>query len=252
MTLLNNQCNNKNDKLKAVVFGGTGSVGKSLIDYMLTISNRWDTITIVSRRQIDRWDKYCKKNSNKKLNFLIIENFNILKKSKDELIKENMNFSDYDSMFNCLGYDGEDKDKLLKLDYELVIDIAELCIKFNINTFSNVSSWYSHPYSSNSYFKIKSYSELKLYEYQNKIKFIKVYKPGCIINRHSVGSGSYIQDILTKLNMLLSLGLIPYCDVNELGCVIGYESESLLTDKNKKQGLSVYNTNDIIEIYKNM
>ena len=235
-------------KLKACVLGGTGAVGKSLIDYLLTISNKWEEITVISRRSIDRWDSYTKKNSNKKLNFVIKEDLDILKKSKEDLIKEGINLTNYDSIFNCLGYVGEDNEKLKKLDHELVVDLADLCVKFNIKNFSNVSSWYSHPESKNSYFKIKSYAELDLYKYQDKIQFISIYKPGAITNRDNVDSCSYFESVFTKLNMLISFNLFPYCSSNELGYSMGYESENVLLKDFRKKGLKVYNTHDILEL----
>ena len=45
-----------NKKLKAIVIGGTGAVGRELVDELLK-SLEYDLITIFVRRIIDRWEK---------------------------------------------------------------------------------------------------------------------------------------------------------------------------------------------------
>ena len=89
-----------NKKLKAIVIGATGAVGRELVDELLK-SPEYDLITIYVRRLIDRWEKLTPEQQ-AKLKIVKVENLDFLGDTKEELEKRFEGVK-YDVLFNCLG-----------------------------------------------------------------------------------------------------------------------------------------------------
>ena len=89
-----------NLKLKAIVIGATGAVGRELVDYLLNNDN-YIKVTIFVRRVITRWVD-LPENKKQKLNIIEVDSLDCLSNFEQisSLLKEDTN---YDVLFNTLG-----------------------------------------------------------------------------------------------------------------------------------------------------
>lgn len=79
--------------LKAVVFGATGAIGKTLT-LQLAESNKWSKVLCVVRNQPEEWNKYI--NAGK----LEVQ----IEKDMDKIFKVGQwSFNGFDAMFVCFG-----------------------------------------------------------------------------------------------------------------------------------------------------
>jgi len=84
----------------SIVLGSTGAVGRELIQF-LTSSSKYSKILLPLRNPLPEWEK-MPENQKSKLKILKMENFDFLKKSKEE-ITQILEEEKIDSFFNCLG-----------------------------------------------------------------------------------------------------------------------------------------------------
>lgn len=226
--------------LKAVVIGGSGAVGRELVDY-LTNSGNWEIITLIVRRKIERWNSLPMNGT--KVNFIILENLDILGKSRDEILKlyPEMNFEGYDSVFNCLGSRVKNgNEEFYKVDFTYVEYSASLCEKFNIPHFSHVTSEGANKNSCFLYMRVKGEIEEKLQSM--KIEKLSIFRPGAILDRDN--------DYRCGESFLKCLVSICCCFISsiqskELGIAIGYEAEK---SKSLKKQKYIYKNSEIVEL----
>lgn len=168
-----------NKKLKAIVIGGTGAVGRELVDELLK-SLEYDLITIFVRRIIDRWEKLTPEQT-KKLKIVKVENLDFLGETKEELAKR-FEGVQYDVLFNCLGSRvGRGDEEFKKVDYTYVVQSCEVCEKMGINHYSNCSAAQTNKNSWFTYMKVKGEAEEEIQK--KNVNYISIMKPGIILNR---------------------------------------------------------------------
>ena len=171
---------NSEKKLKAIIIGATGAVGRELVDYLLQNPN-YEKITIFVRRVIDRWVD-LPENKKQKLNIIEVENLDFLSNEKEQLLKLLNDNVQYDVLFNTLGSRvGRGKEEFIKVDFTYVVNSCEMCEKLNISHFSNCSAAGVSKNSCLLYNRVKGQAEE---ECLNKnVDYISIMKPGLILNR---------------------------------------------------------------------
>lgn len=232
--------NNTSKSLKCVVIGGSGAVGRELVDYLINSGN-WVEVTLIVRRKIDRWSKLPMNGT--KVNFILLENLDILGKSREEILKlyPEMNFEGYDSVFNCLGSRVKNGDEeFYKVDFTYVEYSASLCEKFNIPHFSHVTSEGANKGSCFLYMRVKGEIEEKLESM--KIEKLSIFRPGAILDRDN---DYRFGESLLKCLVCLCCCFISGIQAKELGAGIGYEAEKIHSLKKHKK---VYKNSEIIDL----
>ena len=166
-------------KLKAIIIGATGAVGRELVDILLA-NNNYVKITIFVRRIIDRWVDLTE-DKKQKLNIIEVESLDILSKENEikSLLKNDTN---YDVLFNTLGSRvGRGKEEFRKVDFDYVVNSCALCASLNISHFSNCSAGNADKNSCFYYSQVKGEAEEECLK-QN-VNYISIFKPGIIKDR---------------------------------------------------------------------
>lgn len=230
-----------NSKLKAVVIGASGAIGRELVDCLME-SGKWSEITIITRRKIDRWDSLPLSTT---IKFIIMENLDILKESKEKIIESNslLDLEGYNTVFNCLGSRtkyGETEFK--KVDYYYVIYSAQLCQKFNIPHFSHVTSVGSNKNSCFLYMRVKGEVEEKLK--LMSLERLSIFRPGALMNRDNDSRcGECFLACLTKICCCF----ISSIDCKQVALGLVYDAEKLAYSK-IESAVNVYENSKIIEL----
>lgn len=172
---------NGNLKLNAFIIGATGATGRELTDLLLK-SEYYATVSVLVRREIDRWQK-LDENAKKKLNIIKCEDLGVLAGNKEEIAsKLNLGDLKIDSVFCCLGSRvGRGEAEFRKVDFDFVVHSAELCEKFGIPHFSVVSSKGANPNSWFLYMKVKGQADEECLK--KNVKRISIFRPGVILDR---------------------------------------------------------------------
>ena len=230
---------NKNLKLKALIFGASGALGRLILDQLL-ISDNYLEITIVVRRILDEWNNLPNIHK-KKLNIILKENFDFLKGSKEDIIKELNNKSDFDSVFCCLGTRLINSSKEIQyVEYDLTMLCAEVCEKLNVSHFLFVSCYFSREFSLLLRERIKYKIEKEIIK--KNIKCVTIFKPGILLNREN------------NLNILNTIGsYVPFLSKIEIktvaNCIFLYDCDfhygKLLENKSK-----ILDNNEILNFIK--
>ena len=169
----------------SIVLGSTGAVGRELIQ-CLTSSPKYSKILLPLRNPLPEWEK-MPDNQKSKLKILKMENFDFLKKSKEEII-EILGEEKINSFFNCLGsVTAKGEEELRKIDKEYAIDSAELCEKLSIDHYSIISSRGSSLNSCILYLRVKAEAEEEILK--KNVKFIDIFQPGLIKERANARCG---------------------------------------------------------------
>ena len=230
---------NKNLKLKALIFGATGALGRLILEQLL-LSDNYIEITIVVRRILDDWNNLPNIHK-KKLNIILKEKFDFLKESKENIIKELNNKSDFDSIFCCLGTRLINSSSEIQfVEYDLPLICAEVCEKLNISHFLFVSCYFSREYSLLMRERLKFKIEKDIIK--KNIKCVTIFKPGILLNREN------------NLNILNSIGsYVPFISKIEIktvaNCIFLYDCDfhygKLLENKSK-----ILDNNEILNFIK--
>ena len=230
---------NKNLKLKALIFGATGALGRLILEQLL-LSDNYIEITIVVRRILDDWNNLPNIHK-KKLNIILKEKFDFLKESKENIIKELNNKSDFDSVFCCLGTRLiNSSNEIQFVEYDLPMICAEVCEKLNISHFLFVSCYFSREYSLLMRERLKFKIEKDIIK--KNIKCVTIFKPGILLNREN------------NLNILNSIGsYVPFLSKIEIktvaNCIFLYDCDfhygKLLENKSK-----ILDNNEILNFIK--
>ncbi|KRX02868.1 hypothetical protein PPERSA_04071 [Pseudocohnilembus persalinus] len=160
---------------RALILGGSGAVGRELIQY-LCISKEWIKVSIIVRRKLNEWDNIQGK---EKLDIIIKDNLDCLEK-----IDEWSQFQNYDSLYCCLGSRVQyGKNEFIKVDYTYCVLAAEIAIKYNIRHYLLLSSSGANEKSYFLYMKTKGRTENKLKSMQ--INKLSIFQPGMLRNRRN-------------------------------------------------------------------
>ena len=166
-------------KLKAIVIGATGAVGRELVDFLINNEN-YSKVTIFVRRMITRWVDLPEEKKNK-LNIIEVDSLDCLSNYDQltSLLKEDTN---YDVLFNTLGSrTGKGKEEFYKVDYTYVVDSCTLCEKFKISHFSNCSAGNADKNSCFYYSQVKGQAEDACLE--KEVNYVSIMRPGIITDR---------------------------------------------------------------------
>lgn len=241
----NNLIDHTKGNLKAVVVGASGASGREVVDYLIE-SKQWSTISIITRRKIERWSTLPL--SDTQIKFILVDNLDILNETKENMLKINpdLNFEGYNTVFNCLGSRtkyGDDEFK--KVDYTYVIYSATLCQKFNIPHFSHITSTSVDPKSSFLYLRVKGQTEEKLKTMN--IPYLSLFRPGMILNRDN--DKRSIEKIAGCLIKYLCC-CVSSIECKHLGQGVAFEAErvGLGISKNREY---TYSNKEIQELYQN-
>jgi hypothetical protein len=170
-------------KLNALIIGGSGACGRELIDYILDSPN-YESITVLSRRKISRWEN-LNETKLKKLIYIEIGNLDdILDFEKNsegykKLIPE-INSNKYNTLFCCLGSRVSRPD-FKKVDFDFVVASAKLAELLKIYHFLIISSQSANSNSWFNYLKTKGQADDEIIK--RDIPCISILRPGVILDR---------------------------------------------------------------------
>mmetsp|Transcript_12588 Transcript_12588/g.17422 ORF Transcript_12588/g.17422 Transcript_12588/m.17422 type:complete len:228 (+) Transcript_12588:106-789(+) len=163
-----NQDAKANVSLRAIVVGGTGAIGKSLVDE-LARSNNFSSITTIGRREVPLKEDVPRDKVVQK----VID--------MDKMSEHKNDFDNHDVAFCCLGTtraDAGSAEAFRKVDLEYVVEFARLCKESNIPHFNLVTSTGADPNSWFLYMKTKGEAE----EGVKKLGFnrVSIFRPGML------------------------------------------------------------------------
>jgi len=235
---LESQNNQWPRKLNALIIGGSGAVGREIID-ILVKSSFYNLITIPTRRVIPKWESYSEEEKRKLDIFQVNSLDDILTPEKFEEIKDRY-FSknkDYDTVFCCLGSRvKEGEAQFRKVDFEYVVNAAKLANYLKIPHYSIVSSKGASPSSWFLYLKVKGQADVEILK--ENVECISIFRPGLIKDRDNDSRiGEKIFKYLPFLDKLTSRDLA-------LALV---KEDMLVHEKNIKQR-KIYIHSDIEEL----
>lgn len=225
-------------KIKAIVIGATGAVGRQLVDELLK-SPEYELITVFVRRTIDRWEK-LKPEEKEKLKIEKEEDLNFLGNNKEELSKK-LKGINYDVLFNCLGSRvGRGEEEFRKVDYTYVVQSCEVCEKMGIPHFSLCSSGRANKDSWFLFMRVKGDSEEEIKK--KAVQYKTIIKPGVLLNRDNddrLGEGvaSYIP-------------FIDKIDVKDVAKAMMLDDLHFQNTKSKNQETSLINNSQIFDMIK--
>lgn len=119
--------------MKAIVLGGSGNVGSRLVNHLISNNSNYNTITLISRRQLPQYNEI------NKINIKILENLN-------EIEKED--FTGHTTAFMLLGIGRPsqvNKEELMNIDCTIPILFAKACYNSGIKHISILSAIGSDP-----------------------------------------------------------------------------------------------------------
>ena len=222
-------------KLKAIIFGATGALGRLILEQLL-YSDNYSEVTIVVRRLLNEWNNFPNI-PKQKLNIILVENLDFLKESKENITKK-LNKSEFDSIFCCLGSRLiNNYTDICLVEYDLPLLLGDFCEKFNISHFLFVSCYFSRQYSLLYRERLKYKIEIDILK--KNIKCITIFKPGILLNREN------------NINILNSIGsYVPFLSKIEIKtlayCLFIYDCDfhygNLIENKSK-----ILENNDILE-----
>ncbi|KRX06872.1 hypothetical protein PPERSA_11517 [Pseudocohnilembus persalinus] len=162
-------------KLEAAIIGGSGAIGRLLVDQICE-SDNWQTLYVIGRRKLDSWDECINKG---KLKLFIEKDLDILKQTEKWEILKNV-----DSFFCALGSRVKmGEDEFVKTDYWYPNYFADLAVKFGIPHYSLVSSIGANSSSWFLYMRTKGQVEETLK--QKNLKGLSIFQPGVLLNRNN-------------------------------------------------------------------
>lgn len=153
---------------KITIFGSTGLIG-SLLLKKLVIDKDFDSINVISRKEINL--------NSKKINQIISKNFN--KKNIDKIINGS------DIVFSTIGTTQSrvnfDKAEYRKVDHDITLNIAKSCKKYNVKKFIYVSTAGAYKGSKNFYTDLKG----EIDESVKKLNLFStiIYRPSLLLGK---------------------------------------------------------------------
>ena len=163
---------------KTLIFGGSGAVGRELVDYLL-YSTEYSKITLITRKTLEKW----KKSNSAKLNVIKVDSLDFLINDLNKVKEIISDIESYNSVFNILGGRFETgEEEVRKIENVYALKTLEICEKYNIPHFLLCSS---NRADKNSFFlvwKVKGETEEEL-KRRKTIKRISVFHPGILLDR---------------------------------------------------------------------
>lgn len=162
------------DSFRAAIIGGSGAVGREIIQ-LLDEDDNFSKVTIITRRRIDEWNKL--KNV-EKFEFLDVE-------SLDELLTMDKDlFRSYDTFFCTLGSRTKyGKEIFFKVDYTYPLQFCEFAKSCGVPHYSVLSASGGKPKSWFYYFKVKGLMEEAVKNVG--MEMVSIFKPGLITQRRN-------------------------------------------------------------------
>jgi len=167
--------------MNTIVVGGTGAVGRKLIEFLIKDS-KYSKIYIPCRRELDEWANYNDEQKNK-MKIIKVDNLDFLGGTKEQL-QEKFGTEKIDSIFDCLGSrTSKGKEELTRVDKTYAIYCAEMCEKLDIPHFSLLSSRSADKTSCFSYLQVKAEAEEEVKA--RSVSFLDIFQPGFLKNREN-------------------------------------------------------------------
>ena len=168
--------------MKSIILGGTGSVGRHLVLFMVN-SPKYQTIFLPVRHILPEWTSL---NPDKKEKLKIIEilNLEFLNYPSAQLVQYFGN-EKIDSLFNCLEAQESDKQNFIQVDKIYTTRSIEFCERMNIDHFSMISNSNASPQSNSFYESAKWQMEEEAL--RSRIKYVDIYKPYKLEGRDNAG-----------------------------------------------------------------
>jgi len=165
--------------MNTIVIGGTGAVGRKLIEFLCK-DPTYSKIYIPCRRELDEWANYSEE-SKKKMVIIKIDNLDFLGGTKEEL-EEKLGTEKFDSIFDCLGSQtSKGIEELTKVDKTYAVNCAEMCEKLDIPHYSLVSSRNADKDSCITYLRIKGEAEDEVKT--KNVSYLDIFEPGFLTER---------------------------------------------------------------------
>eukprot|EP01016_Furgasonia_blochmanni_P057021 TRINITY_DN9832_c0_g1_i2.p1 TRINITY_DN9832_c0_g1~~TRINITY_DN9832_c0_g1_i2.p1 ORF type:complete len:239 (-),score=45.47 TRINITY_DN9832_c0_g1_i2:118-834(-) len=168
---------NATKQFSAVILGGSGAVGRELVDLLLK-SPRWKEVSVIVRRKIDRWVTLEKENPElyRKLKIVQVDNLDTLENT------DAWKFENYDSMFCCLGTKVKQGDEIFyKVDFKYPVWGGQIAINNKIPHYALVTTIGADSSSKLLYYRTKGQVEEALKKLN--IPTLSILRPGLIDDR---------------------------------------------------------------------
>jgi oxidoreductase len=199
--------------LRAIIIGSTGAIGRELTDILIN-SDKWESVTVVARRKIERWDKLDKT----KLKIVEEKDLDFLNEDPEKYLTE----GPYDSVFCCLGSrTGKGKEEFVKVDYTYVLYSANFCVKMKIPHFALVSSAGANSKSWFLYMKTKGQADEDVMKLD--IPSINIYRPGVLVDRDN--------DFRIGEKIISFIPFVPQVTTEQVAKVMAKDAENCLLNK---------------------
>ena len=158
--------------MNSIILGGTGSVGRHLVQFMVN-SPKYQTIFLPVRHILPEWTSLSP-DKKEKLKIIEILNLEFLSYPSAQLVQYFGN-EKIDSLFNCLGAEVSDTQNFIQVDKIYTMRSIDFCERMNIDHFSMISNSNSSPQSNSFYESVKWQVEEEAL--RSRIKFVDIYKP---------------------------------------------------------------------------
>ena len=160
----------------ALVFGGSGAVGRQFIKHAFN-DPTWGSIYIVTRRTLPEFEELQAKENGHRLKLIMTQDI-----TDFESVKASIGDDAIDLVVNLLGSrTGKGKDLFIKIDKTIVVQTCVLAHEIGALLFSHVTSTGADPTSFFFYLKVKGECEQELIK--SDMQNVSIFRPGFIANR---------------------------------------------------------------------
>ena len=184
MEIIKNQINTSNKiiNLNAMIIGGSGAVGREIINFLVKSPN-YSSITIFTRRALPEWKSYSPEEANK-LDIIEVSSLDEVL-TTDKFSENKTKFflnKNYDTVFCCLGSRVKfGEEEFRKVDFTYVLNAAKLTTYMKIPHYSVVSSSGAKASSWFLYLRVKGQADEEVLK--QDVDCVSVLRPGLIIDR---------------------------------------------------------------------
>ena len=168
--------------MKSIILGGTGSVGRNLVKFMIN-SPKYETIFLPVRNSLPEWSSFSPEQK-EKLKIIEIQNLDFLIYPSNQLVQYFGNQKIH-SLFNCLGEEASDIQTFMQVDKIYTNRSIDFCERMNIDHFSMISSSSASAQSNSLYQSIKWQIEEEAL--RSRIRYVDIYKIDQLEGRDNAG-----------------------------------------------------------------
>jgi hypothetical protein len=158
--------------MKSIVLGGTGSVGRHLVQFMVN-SPKYETIFLPVKNILPEWS-LLSPDKKEKIKIIEILNLDFLIYPTAQLVQYFGNEKIH-SLFNCLGEQAPDMQTFMQVDKIYANRCIDFCERMNIDHFSMISTSNASIQSNSLYQNLKWQIEEEALK--SRIKYVDIYKP---------------------------------------------------------------------------